>query len=95
MLTDAEVKQLTALAGLLGLLTGVIWYWLKKRYGGDPEGDRPQRAAKKTPVWQGRALSPAEWEALRERGMSEEEIAEVDKAARWAGKPAGDKPPTT
>lgn len=88
-----NAKQLVALASVLGLLTGLMMYWLKKRFGGDTEGDRPQREAKKPPKWEGRGLSPAEWEALRQKGMSEGEIAKLDKAARWPGGAAGDDPP--
>jgi hypothetical protein len=88
-----NAKQLAALASLLGLVTGLVWYWLKKRYGGDPEGYRPQQEAKRSPDWKGRPLSPAEWEALRKKGMSEREIAQVDKAARWAGRSEEDDPP--
>lgn len=71
-------------AVIVGL--GVMMLWLYLRYHGDPNGYRPQQKAKKPPRWRGRPLSPAEWQALRERGMSEVEIAEVDKAARWAGR---------
>lgn len=94
---ELNMKALATLAGLVGRAMGLMMYWPKKRYGGDPEGPRAEQETKKTCTWRGTPPSPTEWESLRQKGMSEEQIAEVDKAAQWAGRWArrspGDDPP--
>lgn len=95
MLTFKEWQAISAVIGVVLAVLGWLMFWLRMRYGGDPEGDRPQGKAKTAPAWQGRPLSPAEWKALQDKGVSEEEIAKVDKAARWAGRSADDEPKAT
>ncbi len=93
MMTFEEWKPISAVIGVVLGLLGLMMLWLRNRYGGDPQGERPQREAKRSPDWHGRPLSPAEWEALRQKGMTEAEIAQVDRAARWAGRSDADPPP--